>query len=503
MRAGHRDKKTRRIFQGLAVIALLGLAILSSRCSDRDEPTGLGSAGMPDNDSLARVVKPWHGDLDGMVDRRYIRVLTVNSPVLFFVDRGQQRGAAYEMARRFENHVNKALEKRHVRIHLVMLPVGRDELIPRLLRGEGDLAIALLTMTPERTAAVDFSIPVLRNVSEVLVTGPASRPVGRLEDLAGREVYLRSSSSYAEHLTALNRRFADRGLPPVKMVPADELLGAEDVLEMVHAGLVPATFVDSPLAGLYSQIFDDLQIHEDIVLNTGGEIGWAFRKNSPQLEAMVNEFLRTHRQGTLVGNVLLQRYLDDTRWVENMRNEEGRERYRAMAGLFRKYAERYDLDPLLLVAQGYQESRLDQSQRSKAGAVGVMQMLPSTARDRNVGISDITNLENNIHAGAKYLRWMMDRYYDDPGMTRLQQELFALASYNAGPAKIARLRKQAESQGLDPDLWFDNVEIVAAREIGRETVQYVANIYKYYLAYLAMEAQEKSRNDARERAFEG
>jgi membrane-bound lytic murein transglycosylase MltF len=188
--------------------------------------------------------------------------------------------------------------------------------------------------------------------------------------------------------------------------------------------------------------------------------------------------------------------------VENIRDEQGQERFRAMVGLFRKYAERYDLDPLLLVAQGYQESKLDHSQRSRAGAVGVMQMLPSTARDKNVGIPDITDLENNIHAGARYLRWMMDRYYDDPGMTRLQQELFALASYNAGPAKIARLRKKAESQGLDPDLWFDNVEIVAAREIGRETVQYVANIYKYYLAYVAMEAQEKARNEARERAFE-
>jgi membrane-bound lytic murein transglycosylase MltF len=490
----------------LTVIVLIILAALSLGCSRKDGDRGIGSSGpggFPDNESLARVVKPWKGDLDGMIDRRYIRVLTVNSPVLYFVDRGQQRGAAYEMARRFENHVNKTLEKRHVRIHIVMLPVGRDELIPRLLRGEGDLAIALLTMTPERQAVVDFSAPVLRDVSEVLVTGPASDPVERLEDLAGRQIYLRASSSYAEHLTELNRRFAERGLAPIDMVPADELLGAEDVLEMVHAGLVPATFVDSPLAGLYAQFFDDLQVHEDIVLNTGGQIGWAFRKNSPRLEAIVNEFLRSHRQGTLLGNVLLQRYLGDTRWVENIRNAEGQKRYRAMAGLFRKYAERYDLDPLLLVAQGYQESKLDHSRRSKAGAVGVMQMLPSTARDRNVSISDITNLENNIHAGAKYLRWIMDRYYDDPGMTRLQQELFALASYNAGPAKIARLRKKADSQGLDPDLWFDNVEIVAAREIGRETVQYVANIYKYYLAYVAMEAQEKARKEARERAFDG
>jgi membrane-bound lytic murein transglycosylase MltF len=218
---------------------------------------------------------------------------------------------------------------------------------------------------------------------------------------------------------------------------------------------------------------------------------------------MVNCFLENNRQGTLVGNVVLERYLEDTRWAANARDEKALQRYRSMLDLFRHYAERYELDPLLLVALAYQESRLDHSLRSRAGAVGVMQMLPSTAQDKNVGIANISGLENNIHAGAKYLRWMMDRYYDDPGMDRFQQELFALASYNAGPAKIARLRKHAAAQGFDPNLWFDNVELVAAREIGRETVQYVANIYKYYLSYVALEANDGARSEARKKAFDG
>jgi len=480
-------------------ILLLGfLAVHVVACSRDEGPSGDALS----SEALAPFLKPWTGDLDGMIERRYIRVLTVNSPVLYFVDRGRQRGVVYEMARRFEDYLNKKLEKRHLRVHVVVLPVGRNELIPRLVAGQGDLAMAQLTITPERQAMVDFSIPLLRNVSEILVTGPESKPVRTLDELAGREVYVRASSSYAEHLAELNRQFRKRGFEPVNIVQADELLEAGDILEMVNAGLVPATVVDNALAKLYGRVLDDLEIHDDIAINTGGQIAWAFRKKSPRLADMVNGFLKKNRQGTLVGNVLLERYLQDTRWVENARDKKGLKRYRSMVKLFRKYGERYDLDPLLLMAQAYQESRLDNSKRSRAGAVGVMQMLPSTARDKNVGISDITGLENNIHAGAKYLRWMMDRYYDDAGMTRLQRELFALASYNAGPARIAKLRKEAAARGLDPDRWFDNVEVVAAGRIGRETVQYVANVYKYYLAYLALEAQEEARSAAREKALE-
>ena len=487
----------------LALCATLALAGCAPGEDDRGIGSALGPDGTPSNEVLAAMFSPWTGDLDGMIERRYIRVLTVNSPLLYFVDRGQQQGAVYEMVRQFEDYLNKRLERRHVKVHVLVVPLGRDELIPRLAAGYGDLAIAHLTITRDRSALVDFSIPVVRDVAEVLVTGPASEPVASLDDLAGREVYVRASSSHAEHLAALNARFAERGLPPVEIAPAGELLEAGDILEMVNAGLVPATFVDSPMARLYAQVFADLRVHEDIVLHAGGDIGWAFRQGSPELEALVNRFLEGHRQGTLVGNVLLERYFGNTRWVENARDEKALARYRSMLGIFRKYAEQYDLDPLLLVAQGYQESRLDQSRRSRSGAVGVMQILPSTAKDKNVGIPDVTVLENNIHAGAKYLRWVMDRYFDEPAMNRFQRELFALAAYNAGPAKVARLRDQAVAQGLDPDRWFNNVEVVAAREIGRETVQYVANIYKYYLAYVAYEATEAARREARREAFEG
>jgi len=442
---------------------------------------------------LAPFLAPWKGDLDGMIERRALRVLTVRNPVLYSIDRGgREVGITYESLRAFEKQINEKLGNKTILVHAIFLPVARDELIPRLLAGEGDIAAATLTITPERAGQVDFSDPFADGVSEILVTGPASPPVGSLEDLAGREIYVRPSSSYAEHLRTLSERFVAEGRPPITISAADELLEDGDVLEMVSAGLVPATVADDFTARLWAQILPDLTLHDGIAVATGERIAWAFRKGSPQLAAEVNRFVKQNKQGTLTGNVLIKRYFKDSKWVRNARSAEDIGRFRQMAELFRKYADRYDFDWLLMAAQGYQESTLDQSKRSRVGAIGVMQVMPATARDKAIGIPDIEKLESNIHAGIKYNRWIADNYFDDPGIDARNKALFAFAGYNAGPNRIARLREKTAQAGLDPDRWFNNVEVIVAREVGREPVQYVANIYKYYLAY-------KLEQDARQR----
>jgi membrane-bound lytic murein transglycosylase MltF len=266
---------------------------------------------------------------------------------------------------------------------------------------------------------------------------------------------------------------------------------------MVSAGLVPATFVDSFMADLYTQVFPGLRKHPEVALSTGGEIGWAFRKESPRLAEVVNAFVRTHKQGSLAGNVVINKYLKTTRWVKNARSDEDMKRFRAMIDLFRKYSDRYEFDYLLMAAQGYQESHLDQSKRSHVGAIGVMQVMPATARDKAIGIPDIENLESNIHAGIKYNRWVADNFYNDPTINPVNRQLFAFASYNAGPGRVSRLRKEAAASGLAPNRWFNNVELVAAKRIGRETVQYVSNIYKYYLAYQMVQQQSEARQEAK------
>ncbi len=272
---------------------------------------------------------------------------------------------------------------------------------------------------------------------------------------------------------------------------------------MVAVGLLPWVVVDDYKARLWAEVFDGLTLRNDIVFRSGSQFGWAIRKNSPQLAAALNEFNQSHKQGTLMGNILIKRYISEDYWTKNALNHSDYQRFVDLAALFQNYSTQYGFDYLMVAAQGYQESRLEQSARSSAGAIGIMQLLPSTAADPNVGIPDVSTAEANIHAGIKYLDFIRKRYFSDNDMDLFNQTLFAFAAYNAGPARVRGLRKKAQERGLDPNVWFDNVEVMAAREIGRETVQYVANIYKYYLAYsLSSYSQLQRADEARKKGLD-
>lgn len=448
---------------------------------------------------LKAISQPWFGDLDGMVDRRVIRVLTVYSVPGYFLEGPQQKGIIYETFKQFAKELNEQKKTGNLKVHIIFIPVARDQLIDGLREGRGDIAAASLTITPERLELVDFSDPASKEISEILVTGPSAPAVSSLEDLAGQTVHVRVSSSYFDSLQALSKTLEDAGKPAIDIQPISELLEDEDVLEMVNAGLIPMTVVDNYQATAWAEAFDKLTVHADLVLRSGGRIGYAFRKDSPQLAASLNEFLKTHRQGTLFGNMMVNRYVRDFDFVENALHPDEYEKFQRIGSIFKKYGDQYGIDYLMVAAQGYQESRLDQSVRSSAGAIGVMQLLPSTASDPNVGITDIHLEADNIHAGIKYLSFIRNRYFDDPDMDALNQTLMSFASYNAGPARVNALRKKAASQGLNPNLWFNNVEVIAAQEIGRETVQYVANIFKYYTSYLLLAEQGQKREAERER----
>jgi len=467
-------KSILNVFIKIATIAGLLFSILS------------GTAAV-DKKSLEKEIlfqqKTMLGDFDKMVQHRTIRALVVYSKTFYFLDRGRQYGISYEALRGFEKFVNKKLKTKTLKVQVVFIPVSRDELIPSLLNGLGDIAVANLTITTQRQKQVDFSNPFLSGVKELLVTGPSALPINSIDDLAGKEIHVRRSSSYYESLVQLNMTFKQTGKPRMKLIPADETFEDEDLLEMVNAGLIPMIVMDSHKARFWEQIFENIKVHSNIAIRTGGKIAWAFRKNSPKLKAVINEFVKGHKKGTMLGNILFKRYLKNTKYVKNSVSEQEMKKFQAMVHLFKTYAGKYDFDYLMVIAQAYQESGLDHNKRSHAGAVGVMQLLPTTAKDPNVNIADIEKLENNIHAGTKYLRFIIDRYYKDEPMDDVNKPLFAFASYNAGPARIKNLRDKAKKMGLDPNVWFRNVEIAAAKSIGRETVQYVRNIYKYYITY--------------------
>ena len=433
---------------------------------------------------------PWSDDLDKMLERRLVRILVPYNKTLYFLDQGQERGIVHDAGMELQKWLNRKHGTKTLPIRVIFINTSRQHLLQDLVDGLGDIAAGNLTITPERQKLVDFTNPASGTVDEIVVTGPGSPTLENLADLAKVPVYLRTSSSYYEHLVKLS---ADQQLK-LNIVPADEALEDEDLLEMVNAGLLPLAIVDSHKAVFWARIFTDLTLRQDLVVNSGGKIAWAIRKNSPLLLAELNEFGKVEGSRKGLVNMLLKRYLGSTRYVTRATDAEELAKFDALRELFVKYADMYGLDDLLLMAQGYQESRLDQSVRSRAGAVGIMQILPSTAAYEHVQIEDVArDPKQNIHAASKYMRYLLDTYLADPELDPTNRLLLGLAAYNAGPSNMRRMRAGAGKMGLDPNIWFNNVEHAAAKLIGRETVQYVSNIYKYYLAYRLVEAQRSDR----------
>lgn len=399
------------------------------------------------------------------------------------MDGPDQRGLSYDGILAFEAWLKERLGKEAANLTLVILPTNRARLLPMLTEGLADVAAGTITVTEGRRALVDFSDPFHTEIHEVLVTGPAAPEVETAEDMLASAVHVGRSSSFFEHLAARNAERVAAGKAPFPVVEADPHFTNDDLLEMVGAGIIPATIADEPEAELFAQVFPKVRVHNDLALVSDQQIAWALRKDSPELKALVDAYIPEARKGSLTGNMLLTKYLQDADWAKNALADEDRARFDNIAELIRTYADRYAFDWLMIAAQGHQESRLDQSKRSPVGAIGVMQVMPATARDPNVGIPDIHLEESNIHAGVKYLAFLRDHYFSDPALTDLDQTLFSFAAYNAGPGNIAKARKRAAKLGLDPDVWLDNVEIAAAKVVSREPAVYVRNIYKYYVAY--------------------
>jgi membrane-bound lytic murein transglycosylase MltF len=424
---------------------------------------------------------PWKGDLDGMIKRRMIRVLLPYSKTHYFIDRGVQRGVGYDALRKFEDDLNAKLKTGNLRVHIVFIPTSRDKLQEGLLNGLGDIVAANVTITPGRQELADFTTPTFTNVKELVVTGPGAPAIASVDDLAGKTVDVRQGSTYRESLDALNATFKQQGKPAMTIKDLPGSMEDEDIIEMANAGLVKITVVDDHIANFWKQIFTSVTVHDAVAVKTGGEVAMAIRKDSPKLKAELDAWVKANGKGTAFGNVTLRKYLKSVKYVKDATSPEEIKKFNVIVDFFQKYGDKYDVDWLLMAAQGYQESRLDQSVKSQVGAIGVMQVMPATGKDMNVG--DISQMEANINAGVKYMRFMMDQFYKDEPMDRLNKALFTFASYNCGPGRMRQLRAEAKKQGLDPNVWFNNVERVAAAKIGRETVTYVSNIYKYYIAY--------------------
>lgn len=449
---------------------------------------------------LSIANKVWTGDFDKLLERRMIRVYSPFSRSLYFNDRGRERGLAAELVRDWERYINikyaKQLGKRPLTVYIV--PATRDKLLTDVRDGLADVAIGNLTVTDDRLKVVDF-VPGddgRRSINEVIVTGPKSPELKTIDDLSGKRVHVRKASSYYESLEKLNEKFAKDGKPAVELVIVPDALEDEDLLEMEEAGLIDLLVMDDWKARMWAQVLPKLDVRTDLVVRENADTGWAIRKDSPKLKAEIDDFFRNWAMKQGVVAYRMNSYMKRVRELKDPTGKAEYKRFMEMLAIFEKYGKKYDFDPLMLAAQGYQESQLDQSAKSHVGAIGVMQLMPDTGASMKVG--DIHIAESNIHAGVKYMDTLMEKYFPDAHFSEGNRPLFAFASYNCGPGNVSKMRKEAVKRGLDPDKWFNNVEIVVAQKIGTETTTYVRNIYKYYVTYKltldAVEQQKKARD---------
>lgn len=410
------------------------------------QPAGKTSVTLP----RAGYDATFAGDLDGMVKRRVIRVIVPYSKTSYFIDKGVQRGVAYDLFKLFEDYVNTKLKTGNLRVHVAFIPTSRDQLANALFSGKGDIAAGNITITDARREIADFSEPIGDHVKEIVVTGPGAPAIAALDDLGGRTLHVRKGSIYQENLQTTSDRLVKNGKRPIAIKELPANLEDEDILEMANAGLIQMTVVDEHIAEFWKQIFTKISVRSDVVVQSDLAVGYAMRKNSPKLKAMLDGFVKTHRAGTAAGNVLLTKYLKSTTFVKSATSPEELKKFQKLIDVFIKYGEQYGVDWVLMAAQGYQESGLNQSAKSAVGAVGVMQLLPETGKDMKVG--DIQQVEPNINAGIKYIRFMIDTFYNGEPMDDLNKALFAFAAYNAGPGRVKQLRREAQQTGLDPNV---------------------------------------------------
>ncbi|WP_310598192.1 MltF family protein [Aeromonas aquatica] len=446
---------------------------------------------------------PQPGDLEHILQKKELRALVVYERGFFFFDKGAQYGILVNQLQGFERWLNKTyLAKEKLKLKIIYIPVRQDKLLDYLTEGRGDLVAATMTVTPTRREQVTFSAPIISPIEEWVVSQRALPGFNRITQLSGRRIWVRASSSYYESLHQLNWLFRELGLPPVYIETVPEYLQDGDLMEMVAAGIIPLTVTDSFKGRIWLDMIGGLKAHKLIPLRDKGRSAWALRNNSPELLKAVNAYISESSKRTLYSDMTLRRLLAQSEQMSNILAPDPLGRLSTIRKVLEAQAAKYRLDWLMLAALGYKESGLNPNVGSHGGAVGIMQLLPSTGGVVGIRGARLSSLEGNVEAACRYLRHILDTYFNDPGMDNINRHLFALAAYNAGPNRVQALQVKAKERGLDPNVWFGNVEQLVANEVGQGPINYVGTIYKYYVAYRfslpQLEGKSEAISDAKE-----
>ena len=330
-----------------------GALAFAVACLPNSAPT-YGQQQPQQPDFVSRLARPWTGDLDGMLKRRFVRFLVPYNKTLYMIDRGRQMGLVAELGQAFEAWLNVKYAKDHLKVHVVFLPAARDALIPDLTEGKGDVVAGELTITPERQALVDFATPWVRDVKEVVVTGPSSPNLASLDDLSDKEAFVRASSAYSGSLRRLNADFAARGLKPIAIRPIDE----DSRRRRRPANgerRIPYAIVDDYQAKVWAKILPGLRVRDDLVIHDDGAIAWAVRKNSPLLQKELAAFIAAHGPNTSFGATVMRRYFTGPEALRNADLPVAMQRFQELLRVFERSGAKYGFDDLMLMAQGYQE----------------------------------------------------------------------------------------------------------------------------------------------------
>ncbi|WP_239232389.1 MltF family protein [Thiomicrospira aerophila] len=430
-------------------------------------------------------MQPFFGDLEEMRERRLIRVLISYNRTHYFMAEHGSLGLEYEFLRAYEQSLNRGPLQQRYQTHLVFIPTPFDQLFDALNAGRGDIIAAGLTVTETRKNLALFTQPYITGVNEILVSHQQATPVSKLEDLAGQKIMVVAHSSYLVNLMLANQFLGQLGLQPIEIIQAPSTLDAEDVLELVNAGIIDFTITDDHIARAWWPVLDNLLLYPDFRFHHEGQLAWAVRNNNPELLASLNNFIEHQaKPGRYLSNLLFNKYFNENRWLQEAGlTAESFDQLNQLRPYFELYGDFYNLDWLLVAAVAFQESRFRNNLISGRGAVGIMQILPSTAAAPQIDIPAIDELEQNIHAGTKYLAYLKHQVFTGPDYTPEESLNFALAAYNAGQTRIRQLQREAEREGLNPYVWFYNVEQIARRRIGHETVNYVLSVQRHQTTF--------------------
>ena len=435
------------------------------------------------------------GDLPEMLEKHQVRVLVVPGRSTYFLDaKGQPRGIDYELLKGWEKMLNKGRAKGEPPISVVFIPVTLEELGDALLQGRGDIA-GITLKTPGRANEFAYATPIFGDIKDVVVTRKGGPEIAKLEDLSGQEVHVVSGSAQEESMAGLNARLKKQGLAPIVVVQEKPYVSHENLLEMIQGDIITVGVVSDVIANLWKNVFKGLVIHDTIPVASDLTAAWAVRKDNPQLLANLNEAIASVlKKDKRAFQRDFSQYFKNTHWIKNPFEKGAKSE---VSPHFQKEAATFGMDWLQLMAQGFQESSLNNKAKSPYGAVGIMQVLPSTAKWMKVNNYD--TVEGNIHAGSKYMEYLMKRYAKEPAISKENRFFFALAGYNAGPGNVNKYRRRAEKLGYDRNVWFGNVERACLRYNNLETVNYIRNILNYALAYKTAYDKALQRQELKKR----